>query len=79
MNNLLFFFSEEDSYVIFRDASQNNMTEAGHIWIVTEQALKANNTPIGVLGLKLNYANSENEHIRVRNVDFVKFCSIKPI
>lgn len=41
------------------------MTETGHIWIVTEQALKANNTPIGVLGLRLNYANSENEHIRV--------------
>ncbi|XP_038122259.1 glutamate [NMDA] receptor subunit 1 isoform X3 [Culex quinquefasciatus] len=60
----LLYANEEDSYVIFRDASQNNMTEAGHIWIVTEQALKANNTPIGVLGLKLNYANSENEHIR---------------
>ncbi|XP_055636801.1 glutamate [NMDA] receptor subunit 1 isoform X2 [Toxorhynchites rutilus septentrionalis] len=60
----LLYANAEDSYVIFRDAAQNNMTETGHIWIVTEQALMANNTPIGVLGLKLNYANSENEHIR---------------
>ncbi|XP_055607534.1 glutamate [NMDA] receptor subunit 1 isoform X2 [Uranotaenia lowii] len=60
----LVYANTEDSYVIFRDAALNNMTETGHIWIVTEQALQANNTPIGVLGLKLNYANSENEHIR---------------
>lgn len=43
------------------------MTEAGHVWIVTEQALHANNTPYGVLGLQLVHANSENEHIRVSN------------
>ncbi|XP_058450496.1 glutamate [NMDA] receptor subunit 1 isoform X2 [Malaya genurostris] len=60
----LLYASADDAYIIFRDAAQNNMTEVGHIWIVTEQALQANNTPIGVLGLKLNYANSENEHIR---------------
>ncbi|EAT39625.1 AAEL008587-PA [Aedes aegypti] len=60
----LLYASTEDSYVIFRDAAQNNMTETGHIWIVTEQALQANNTPIGVLGLKLNNSNSENEHIK---------------
>lgn len=41
------------------------MTEAGHVWIVTEQALEASNTPDGVLGLQLVYANSEKEHIRV--------------
>lgn len=41
------------------------MTEAGHVWIATEQALNANNTPDGVLGLQLVYANSEKEHIRV--------------
>lgn len=41
------------------------MTDAGHVWIVTEQALQANNTPIGTLGLKLNNDN-ETEHIRVR-------------
>lgn len=57
--------SKDDAFVIFRDAALNNMTEAGHVWIVTEQALNANNTPDGVLGLQLNYANSEKEHIRV--------------
>lgn len=41
------------------------MTDAGHVWIVTEQALFSNNTPIGTLGLKLNNDN-ETEHIRVR-------------
>ncbi|XP_058820957.1 glutamate [NMDA] receptor subunit 1 isoform X2 [Topomyia yanbarensis] len=60
----LLYANSEDAHVIFRDAAQNNMTETGHIWIVTEQALQANNTPIGVLGLKLNYANNENAHIR---------------
>ncbi|XP_053696942.1 glutamate [NMDA] receptor subunit 1 [Sabethes cyaneus] len=60
----LLYANADDAYVIFRDAAQNNMTETGHIWIVTEQALQANNTPIGVLGLGLNYATSENEHIR---------------
>jgi glutamate receptor ionotropic, NMDA 1 len=63
--NFLCFFSKDDAYIIFRDAALNNMTGAGHVWIVTEQALYANNTPIGILGLQLNYANSENEHIRV--------------
>lgn len=40
------------------------MTDAGHVWIVTEQALFSNNTPVGTLGLKLNNDN-ETEHIRV--------------
>lgn len=48
-----------------------NMTDAGHVWIVTEQALFANNTPIGTLGLKLNNDN-ETEHIRVR-INFIHY------
>lgn len=40
------------------------MTEAGHVWIVTEQALFANNTPVGTLGLKLKNDN-ESDHIHV--------------
>jgi glutamate receptor ionotropic, NMDA 1 len=56
--------SKEDATVIFRDAALYNMTDAGHVWIVTEQALFSNNTPIGTLGLKLNNDN-ETEHIRV--------------
>lgn len=57
-------YSKDDAFVIFRDAALYNMTEAGHVWIVTEQALLANNTPIGTLGLKLNNDN-ETEHIKV--------------
>lgn len=49
------------------------MTDAGHVWIVTEQALFANNTPIGTLGLKLNNDN-ETEHIRVRKKNNYTFC-----
>lgn len=62
---LIFLFSKDDAHTIFRDAATLNMTEAGHVWIATEQALNANNTPDGVLGLQLVYANSEKEHIRV--------------
>lgn len=40
------------------------MTGTGHVWIVTEQALFANNTPVGTLGLKLKNDN-ETEHITV--------------
>lgn len=58
-------YSTEDAYVIFRDAATFNMTESGYVWIVTEQALNANNTPFGVLGLQLEHANSDNRHIRV--------------
>lgn len=58
-------YSTEDAQVIFRDAALYNMTEAGHAWIVTEQALHANNTPVGVLGLVLEHANSDKGHIRV--------------
>lgn len=40
------------------------MTESGYAWIVTEQALEADNTPEGLLGLKLVYATDERKHIR---------------
>lgn len=63
--SLSLFYSKDDAFTIFRDAAAVNMTEAGHVWIVTEQALSANNTPDGVLGLQLVHANSEKEHIRV--------------
>lgn len=67
--------SKDDAFVIFRDAALYNMTDAGHVWIVTEQALLANNTPTGTLGLKLNN-NNETEHIRVSFISLVAavFC-----
>ncbi|KAG8298610.1 Glutamate receptor ionotropic, NMDA 1, variant 2 [Homalodisca vitripennis] len=40
------------------------MTDAGYVWVVTEQALEASNVPIGVLGLKLVHAQSEKAHIQ---------------
>lgn len=46
-----------------------NMTESGYVWIVTEQALHANNTPDGVIGLQLEKAKSEKEHIRVCHIN----------
>lgn len=71
--------SKEDSYTIFRDAAALNMTESGYVWIVTEQALNANNTPDGVIGLQLVHAKSEKNHIRVsmkmyytNNADWVR-------
>lgn len=60
----IYIHSKEDSYTIFRDAAALNMTESGYVWIVTEQALNANNTPDGVIGLQLVQKN-ENNHIRV--------------
>lgn len=54
--------------MIFRDAGEYNMTGEGHVWIVTEQALHANNTPDGVLGLQLEHAHSDKGHIRVSQV-----------
>ncbi|XP_062121525.1 glutamate [NMDA] receptor subunit 1 [Drosophila sulfurigaster albostrigata] len=60
----LMYASTEDAQVIFRDAGEYNMTGEGHVWIVTEQALHADNTPDGVLGLKLEHAHGDKGHIR---------------
>lgn len=57
--------SKEDSHTIFRDAAALNMTESGYVWIVTEQALNANNTPDGVIGLQLVHSKDEKDHIHV--------------
>ncbi|XP_017847480.1 glutamate [NMDA] receptor subunit 1 [Drosophila busckii] len=60
----LMYASAEDAQVIFRNAAEFNMTGEGHVWIVTEQALHASNTPAGVLGLQLEHAHSDKGHIR---------------
>ncbi|XP_066591394.1 glutamate [NMDA] receptor subunit 1 isoform X2 [Prorops nasuta] len=59
----LMYASKTDARVIFRDAAAMNMTGAGYVWIVTEQALDAPNVPEGLLGLKLKNANDEKAHI----------------
>lgn len=61
--------------MIFRDAGEYNMTGEGHVWIVTEQALHANNTPDGVLGLQLEHAHSDKGHIRVSEL----VCGVCPM
>ncbi|XP_060528776.1 glutamate [NMDA] receptor subunit 1 isoform X2 [Cylas formicarius] len=60
----LMYASKNDAKVIFRDAAALNMTDAGYAWIVTEQALEAENVPEGILGLKLVNATNERAHIR---------------
>lgn len=68
MFNLLYLFfhfcSKIDAEVIFRDAAALNMTEAGFVWLVTEQALDAKNAPFGLLALRLVNATSEKAHIQ---------------
>ncbi|XP_048260195.1 glutamate [NMDA] receptor subunit 1 isoform X1 [Bombus terrestris] len=59
----LLYTSKTDASVIFQDAAALNMTGAGYVWIVTEQALDAPNAPEGLLGLKLINAEKEKSHI----------------
>ncbi|KYQ50814.1 Glutamate [NMDA] receptor subunit 1 [Trachymyrmex zeteki] len=59
----LMYASKKDAEVIFNDAANLNMTGAGYVWIVTEQALDAPNAPDGLLGLKLINATQEKSHI----------------
>ncbi|KAK9301078.1 hypothetical protein QLX08_006418 [Tetragonisca angustula] len=59
----LLYASKTDASVIFQDAAALNMTGAGYVWIVTEQALDASNAPEGLLGLKLINAEKEKAHI----------------
>nr|CAG4640619.1 EOG090X00ST [Eulimnadia texana] len=57
-------FTTGDAKVIFQNAAALNLTGAGHVWIVTEQALDADNVPTGTLGLQQIHANDEAAHIR---------------
>lgn len=59
----LMYASKIDAEVIFKNAANRNMTEAGYVWIVTEQALDATNVPEGTIGLKLVNASNELAHI----------------
>jgi len=61
---VIFGCSKQDAEVIFRDAALLNMTQAGYVWIVTEQVLEAGNVPEGVLSLRLVNATQEEAHIK---------------
>jgi len=60
---LHFFRSLNDAEGIFKAASMLNLTENGHVWLLTEQLLSSNDVPQGALGLKLLNAENETAHI----------------
>jgi glutamate receptor ionotropic, NMDA 1 len=73
----LMYASKLDAEIIFRDAADRNMTEAGYVWIVTEQALDANNVPEGTIGLKLVNASNELAHIYDSMYAYYTFFLVK--
>ncbi|XP_023247485.1 glutamate [NMDA] receptor subunit 1-like [Copidosoma floridanum] len=60
----LLYASTEDAKVIFDNAAELNMTSAGYVWLVSEQALKSANVPSGTLGLELINVTNEESHIK---------------
>lgn len=64
MYECFYFNSAEDAEIIFQNAAELNMTGAGYVWLVTEQALSSKNVPEGVLGLKLINVTNEKSHIK---------------
>lgn len=61
---VLMYARRKDAEVIFRNAAALNMTGAGYVWIVSEQALTAKNAPEGLLGLRLINSTDEKAHIK---------------
>ncbi|CAG0892692.1 unnamed protein product [Cyprideis torosa] len=61
---ILVYASRADAVRLFEAAAVHGMTGEGHVWIVTEQALDADNIPVGTLGLRLINANNEEYHIK---------------
>jgi ionotropic glutamate receptor NMDA 1 len=57
-------YSLTDAEGIFRAASYLNLTGSGHVWLVTEQLLYAQDVPQGALGLKLLNSDNEEAHIK---------------
>ena len=53
-----------DADSIFKAAASLNLTDAGHVWLVTEQLLQSPEIPVGAIGLKLLNADNETAHIR---------------
>ncbi|KAG7309308.1 hypothetical protein JYU34_005250 [Plutella xylostella] len=71
----LMYASKMDAEIIFRDASLLNMTAAGYVWVVSEQALDAANAPEGLLGLRL--VNATNEHAHIQDSIYVLASAIR--
>ncbi|CAG0880390.1 unnamed protein product [Darwinula stevensoni] len=60
---ILLYASRKDAENLFRDAVALEMTTEGYVWIVSEQALEAQDVPEGILGLRLINAANEKAHI----------------
>lgn len=56
--------TKEDAENIFEEATKRSLMGEGYVWIVSEQAMKATNVPVGALGLELFNATAENVHIK---------------
>ncbi|XP_074647409.1 glutamate receptor ionotropic, NMDA 1-like isoform X3 [Tubulanus polymorphus] len=56
--------SKEDATVFFKDVVALNMSDPGYVWILSEQALEAENAPSGALGLMLRNSRNEDFHIQ---------------
>nr|XP_045583308.1 glutamate [NMDA] receptor subunit 1-like [Procambarus clarkii] len=60
---ILLYAKEPDAERIFKSAASLNLTEAGYVWLVTEEALQAHHVPVGALGLRLSHADDYEAHI----------------
>nr|CAG4649931.1 EOG090X00ST [Sida crystallina] len=60
----LLYANPVDASTIFRQAAALNLTDEGHVWIVTEQVLETENIPVGALALRQMQATNEAAHIR---------------
>ncbi|CAG0921507.1 unnamed protein product, partial [Notodromas monacha] len=72
---ILLYASKSDSENIFKTAETLGMTKEPYCWIVTEQALEADNVPVGALGLKL--FNSTNEEAHIHDSLYVMVSGLK--
>lgn len=57
----ILFAKGEDAASIFREIEALNMTEAGFIWFVSEQALQAANVPNGIIAVRLVSSRDTND------------------
>lgn len=51
--------TKEDAFTLYEDAKKLNLTGTDYAWIVSEQAWKASNVPVGVIGLELKPETEE--------------------
>ena len=60
----LLYTNEFDAQSIFVEVNRLNLTQNGYVWLICEQALKANNIPNGVLSTTMFNSTNESGFIR---------------